>query len=88
MCATTARSSRWHIGGTDTPLVFVSSATSGGVTTSTWKAQDDTGEVITHVAPGSTVFDKYSTSSPGSDYWTVTERDGTEYEFGLQHLPG
>ena len=76
------------LSGTDTPLVFVSSATSGGVTTSTWKAQDDSGEVITHVAPGSTVFDKYSTSSPGSDYWTVTDRDGTEYEFGLQHLPG
>ena len=41
-----------------------------------------------HVAQASTVFGKYSTSSPGSDYWTVTERDGTEYEFGLQHLPG
>jgi RHS repeat-associated protein len=76
------------LNGSDTPLVFVSSSTSGGVTTSTWQAQDDSGDVITHVAPGSTVFDKYSTSSPGSDYWTVTERDGTEYEFGLQHLPG
>ena len=76
------------LSGTDTPLVLVSSATSGGVTTSTWKAQDDSGEVITHVAPGSTVFDKYNTSSPGSDYWTVTERDGTEYEFGLKRPAG
>jgi RHS repeat-associated protein len=77
-----------NLNGSDTPLVFVSSSTSSGVTTSTWKAQSDTGDVITHVAQGSTAFGKYDASSPGSDYWTVTERDGTEYEFGLQHLPG
>jgi RHS repeat-associated protein len=71
--------------GTDTPLVLVSSSTSGGVTTSQWRAADDQGEVITHVSDASTVFGKYSL---GNDYWTVTDRDGTEYEFGLQHLPG
>jgi RHS repeat-associated protein len=71
--------------GTDTPLVLVSSSTSGGVTTSQWRAEDDQGEIITHVADSSTVFGKYAL---GSDYWTVTDRDGTKYEFGLQHLPG
>jgi RHS repeat-associated protein len=71
--------------GTDTPLVFKSSTTSSGVTTSTWVAEDDQGAVITHVSDSSTVFGKYSL---GNDYWTVTDRDGTEYEFGLQHLPG
>ncbi len=73
------------LNGTDTPLVFVSSATSGGVTTSQWRAQADDGAVITHVSDASTVFGAYSL---GQDYWTVTERDGTKYEFGLQHLPG
>lgn len=71
--------------GTDTPLVFVSSSTSGGVTTSRWRAQADDGAVITHVSDSASVFGAYSL---GSDYWTVTERNGTEYEFGLQHLPG
>jgi RHS repeat-associated protein len=74
--------------GTDSPLVFSSSSTSGGVTTSTWKPQADDGAVITHVSPSSTVFGAYDPNSPGQDYWTVTERDGTEYWFGLQHLPG
>jgi RHS repeat-associated protein len=71
--------------GTDTPLVFVSSSTSGGVTTSQWRAEDDDGAVITHVSDSATVFGAYSL---GADYWTVAERDGTKYEFGLQHLPG
>jgi RHS repeat-associated protein len=71
--------------GTDTPLVFASSATSGGVTTSQWRASADDGAVITHVSAASTVFGKYSL---GGDYWTVTERDGTVYYFGRQHLPG
>jgi RHS repeat-associated protein len=74
--------------GSDTPLVLKSSSTAGGVTTSTWVAQANSGDVITHVAPGSSVFDSYSSASPGSDYWTVTERNGTQYKFGLQHLPG
>jgi RHS repeat-associated protein len=73
------------LNGTDTPLVFVSSTTAGGVTTSTWQEQDDTGDVVTHVSDSSAVFGAYSL---GADYWTVTERNGTEYEFGLQHLPG
>lgn len=71
--------------GTGTPLVFGSSSTTGGVTTSQWRAQDDNDAVITHVSAASTVFGKYSL---GSDYWTVTERDGTRYYFGRQHLPG
>jgi RHS repeat-associated protein len=74
--------------GTDTPLVFSSSATSGGVTTSTWKAQTDGGAVITHVSPSGSVFAAYDKDNPGQDYWTVTKPDGTEYWFGLQHLPG
>lgn len=73
------------LSGTDTPLVFVSSSTANGVTTSTWLAQNDSGDVITHVASSSSVFGAYSL---GNDYWTVTGRNGTEYEFGLQHLPG
>jgi RHS repeat-associated protein len=73
------------LNGTDTPLVFDSSTTASGVTTSTWVAQADGGAVIQHVSDSSTVLGKYSL---GSDYWTVTERDGTEYWFGLQHLPG
>ena len=74
--------------GTSSPLVFVSSSTTNGVTTSTWKAQSDLGAVITHVSASSTVFGKYDSSKPGSDYWTVTNRDGTQYTFGQQHLPG
>jgi RHS repeat-associated protein len=71
--------------GADTPLIFESSTTASGVTTSTWAAEDDQGAVIKHVSDSSTVFGKYSL---GNDYWTVSERDGTEYWFGLQHLPG
>jgi RHS repeat-associated protein len=74
--------------GAATPLVFTSSTTSGGVTTSKWRAQSDDGELITHVAKASTVLGKYDSTSPGSDYWTVTERNGTAYTFGMQHLPG
>jgi RHS repeat-associated protein len=74
--------------GSDTSLVFSSSTTSGGVTTSTWKALSDDGAVITHVSPSAGVFGAYDPSNPGQDYWTVTQRDGTEYWFGLQHLPG
>ena len=73
------------LNGTDTPLVFVSSTTAGGVTTSTWQEQSDDGDVVKHVSAASTVFGAYSL---GTDYWTVTQRNGTEYEFGLQHLPG
>ena len=34
------------------------------------------GEVVTHVAKASTVLGRYDSTSPGSDYWTVTERNG------------
>jgi RHS repeat-associated protein len=71
--------------GTDTPLLFASSTTTAGVTTSTWVAQDDQGAVIQHVSDSSTVFGAYSLAG---DYWTVTDRSGTVYWFGLQHLPG
>ncbi len=74
------------LNGTDTPLVlFSSSRVGGGVTTSKWKAQADGGAVIRHVSASATVLGAYSL---GNDYWTVTERDGTKYEFGRQHLPG
>ncbi len=73
------------LNGSDTPLVFDSSSTSAGVTTSTWVAQNDSGAVVKHVSDSSTVFGPYSL---GNDYWTVTERDGTKYVFGMQHLTG
>jgi RHS repeat-associated protein len=50
---------------------------------STCYAADDTGEVITHV-----VGSGNGQGTKFTDYWTVTTRDGTEYQFGRNHLPG
>ncbi|MBR7833490.1 hypothetical protein KDL01_09450 [Actinospica durhamensis] len=49
----------------------------------TFKLQNDNGAVISHVADSNKGQNTYNT-----DYWTVTERDGTEYYFGLNELPG
>jgi len=51
--------------------------------TSTCVPSDDDGSVVTHVvSSGNGVQDKFT------DYWTVTERDGTTYDFGRNELPG
>jgi RHS repeat-associated protein len=69
------------LGGTTTPLVCPSPFSY--TATSTCYAADDSGEVITHVVgSGSGQGTKFT------DYWTVTTRDGTEYQFGRNHLPG
>ncbi|MEV0456976.1 RHS repeat domain-containing protein [Catellatospora methionotrophica] len=48
-----------------------------------WKPQSDTGSVIAHVTNSGNNSGTYNT-----DYWTVTERNGTEYSFGRNRLPG
>ncbi|MBY8881583.1 HNH/ENDO VII family nuclease [Actinacidiphila acidipaludis] len=48
-----------------------------------WKPEDDNGEVVTHLTDQSNGTGTYNT-----DYWTVTSRDGTTYEFGRNELPG
>ena len=52
-------------------------------TTSTCKASDDTGQVITHhVSSGNGSGTRFT------DYWTITNRNGQTTYFGLNHLPG
>ncbi|MGC5019820.1 RHS repeat-associated core domain-containing protein [Micromonospora sp. DT47] len=48
-----------------------------------WKLQNDTGAVVTKVTNSGNGSGTYNT-----DYWRVTERDGTTYEFGRNRLPG
>jgi RHS repeat-associated protein len=48
-----------------------------------WKAQQDTGEVVTHVTDSGNGTGTYNT-----DYWTVTQRDGSVYQFGRNQLQG
>lgn len=62
--------------GATTSLVWDSSK-------SVWKPQADTGETVTHVTNSSNGTGTYNT-----DYWVVTERDGTVYQFGRNELPG
>ncbi|WP_158071947.1 RHS repeat domain-containing protein [Kitasatospora sp. CB01950] len=50
---------------------------------STWKPQNDNGEVIAHVTGSNNGTGTYNT-----DYWTVTDRSGTVYYFGRNQLPG
>lgn len=52
-------------------------------TKSVWKTKDDNGSVISHVTNSGNGSGTYNT-----DYWTLTERNGTVYSFGLNHLPG
>lgn len=48
--------------------------------------QSDNGAVVTHVDPGTADQDGRGTYN--SDYWTITDRNGTTYYFGLNELPG
>jgi RHS repeat-associated protein len=50
---------------------------------STCYTANDSGDVVTHV-----VNSGNGQGTKFTDYWTVTTRDGTEYRFGLNHLPG
>ncbi|WP_433459403.1 RHS repeat-associated core domain-containing protein [Micromonospora sp. CA-248212] len=49
----------------------------------TWKVQNDTGAVVTRVMNSGN-----GSGTEDTDYWRVTERDGTVYEFGRNRLPG
>lgn len=51
--------------------------------TGTWRLQADDGAVVTEVTGSGNGTGTYDTS-----YWKITERDGTAYYFGLNHLPG
>jgi RHS repeat-associated protein len=71
----------WSQDGSSNPLVCP--VPFSYTTTSTCKASDDSGEVITHhVNSGNGSGTKFT------DYWTLTERDGTTYYFGRNQLPG
>jgi len=66
--------------GTSTPLVCPGFSYTAQ---STCYAASDNGEVITHhVASGNGQGTQFT------DYWTVTTRAGTTYDFGLNRLPG
>src|SRR6266568_3644285 len=64
------------MGGTSTPLVCNAAETN-------CQAATDTGEVIHHVTGSGNGSGTYNT-----DYWTLTERDGSVYQFGRNELPG
>ncbi|MFH9554553.1 RHS repeat-associated core domain-containing protein [Streptomyces sp. NPDC017435] len=49
----------------------------------TWKSADDDGAIVKHVTNANNGSGTYNT-----DYWIVTERDGTQYQFGRNQLPG
>ena len=49
----------------------------------TFKLQNDDGAVITHVTDSNNGQNTHDT-----DYWEVTERDGSSYYFGMNQLPG
>jgi RHS repeat-associated protein len=50
---------------------------------SVWKSSDESGAVISHITNSGNGTGTYNT-----DYWQVTERDGTVYLFGRNQLPG
>ncbi|RKN35413.1 RHS repeat domain-containing protein [Micromonospora musae] len=64
------------LNGSSTALVW-------DATKKVWKPESDNGEVITHVENSGNGSGTYNT-----DYWRVTLRDGTTYEFGRNRLPG
>ncbi|WP_405111433.1 sugar-binding protein [Micromonospora sp. NBC_01405] len=64
------------LNGSSTALVWDS-------TTSVWEPESDNGEVVTRVTNSNNGSGTYNT-----DYWRVTLRDGTAYEFGRNRLPG
>ncbi|MBO2460309.1 RHS repeat-associated core domain-containing protein [Actinomadura violacea] len=49
----------------------------------TYTPADDNGEVVKRVTNSGNGSGTHDT-----DYWTVTDRDGTVYQFGRNHLPG
>ncbi|WP_093742803.1 polymorphic toxin-type HINT domain-containing protein [Streptomyces sp. DvalAA-14] len=64
------------LGGKSTSLVY-------NATTKTYTPADDDGEKVTHFTNTANGSGTYNT-----DYWTVTDRDGTTYTFGRNELPG
>ncbi|MFM9707854.1 RHS repeat domain-containing protein [Streptomyces galilaeus] len=52
-------------------------------TDGTWKLANDNGATVKHVTNSNNGSGTYNT-----DYWVVTERDGTQYYFGRNQLPG
>jgi RHS repeat-associated protein len=63
--------------------------------TGQWKLLDDDGTKITHLTNASGASDKCvngttdtTTTNTGNECWVVTTTDGTQYFFGLNHLPG
>lgn len=64
------------LNGVSTSLVCNSAETSCALAS-------DNGDVIKHVTNSGNGTGTYNT-----DYWTITERDGTVYEFGRNELPG
>ncbi|MEV4826679.1 RHS repeat-associated core domain-containing protein [Micromonospora sp. NPDC049274] len=64
------------LNGSSTALVW-------DATKKVWKPESDNGEVVTHVENANNGSGTYNT-----DYWRVTLRDGTSYEFGRNRLPG
>ena len=68
------------LNGSSTSLVCAANCNSAGAV---WKPADDNGEVVTHQVNTGNGSGTYNT-----DYWTVTDRDGTVFSFGLNHLPG
>lgn len=51
--------------------------------TGTWRMQADDGAVVSKVTGSGN-----GTGTNDTSYWKITERDGTAYYFGLNHLPG
>ncbi|RLK22479.1 RHS repeat-associated protein [Micromonospora sp. M71_S20] len=64
------------LNGSSTSLVWDSAK-------SVWKPESDNGEVVTRVTNSNNGSGTYNT-----DYWRVTLRGGTVYEFGRNRLPG
>ncbi|QMU67796.1 RHS repeat domain-containing protein [Streptacidiphilus sp. P02-A3a] len=64
------------LNGSSTALVY-------NATKDTFVPEDGDGDVVTHVTGSNNGSKTYNT-----DYWTVTERNGEEFEFGRNELPG
>ncbi|WP_254548966.1 RHS repeat-associated core domain-containing protein [Catellatospora tritici] len=64
------------LNGSTTSLVWDSGA-------SKWRPQQENGVTVTRVTGSNNGSGTYNT-----DYWKVVERDGTEYQFGRNQLPG
>ncbi|GIF00649.1 polymorphic toxin-type HINT domain-containing protein [Paractinoplanes rishiriensis] len=52
-------------------------------TKNVWKPESDDGEVVTRVTGSNN-----GSGTAAADYWTVTTRDGSVYQFGRNRLPG